>query len=262
MVKEITKMQEINNKMPNVFDVAKRAGVSRGTVDRVIFGRGRVSPNTRDKVLKAISELNYTPNTNASKLASRREYRLACLIPQFNKGDYWEAMYNGFIAAAKDYSSYSINLAIYNYDQMAVDSFLSESTKILESKPTGVIMNAVFREEVMRFAYKLEQEGIPYAFVDNKIDELDYTLYYGVDPYKSGALGAYLLTNRMDVKEIALVRLQRDLRHKADPNRPRRHGFTDYIESTPSSVIQKTKTAPLPPWKPSSRHIRTSTTLP
>ena len=230
MVKEITKMQEINNKMPNVFDVAKRAGVSRGTVDRVIFGRGRVSPNTRDKVLKAISELNYTPNTNASKLASRREYRLACLIPQFNKGDYWEAMYNGFIAAAKDYSSYSINLAIYNYDQMAVDSFLSESTKILESKPTGVIMNAVFREEVMRFAYKLEQEGIPYAFVDNKIDELDYTLYYGVDPYKSGALGAYLLTNRMDVKEIALVRLQRDLRHKADPNRPRRHGFTDYIE--------------------------------
>ena len=223
-------MQEITNKLPNIFDVAKRAGVSRGTVDRVIFGRGRVSPQTREKVLKAISELNYTPNSNASKLASKREYRLACLIPQFNKGDYWEAMYNGFIAATKDYSSYNLNLAVYNYDQMSVDSFLDESVKILESKPAGVIMNAVFREEVIQFANQLEHEGIPYAFVDNKIDELDYTLYYGVDPYKSGALGAYLLTTRMDVKEIALVRLQRDLKHKADPNRPRRHGFTDYIE--------------------------------
>ena len=223
-------MQEINNKMPNIFDVAERAGVSRGTVDRVIFGRGRVSQDTREKVIRAIEDLHYTPNANASKLASRREYRLACLIPQFHKGDYWESMYNGFIAATKDYPSYSINLSVHNYDQLEVDSFLSESKKILESRPAGVIMNAVFREEVMHFAFQLEQAGIPYAFVDNKIDELDYTLYYGVDPYKSGALGAYLLTNRMDVKEIALIRLRRDPRHKADPNRPRRHGFTDYIE--------------------------------
>lgn len=223
-------MQEINNKTATIFDVAKKAGVSRGTVDRVVFGRGRVSQKTRDNVLRAIQELNYSPNANASKLASKKEYQFACLIPAFKKGDYWEAMYNGFLSAAKDYSSYSINLAIHHYDQMDMDSFLSESRRILASRPAGVIMNAVFRDEVIGFARQLEEAGIPYSFVDNKIDELDYTLYYGVDPYKSGALGAHLLTNRTDVKEIALVRLKRDPRHKADPNRPRRHGFTDYIE--------------------------------
>ena len=223
-------MHEINNKTATIFDVANRAGVSRGTVDRVIYGRGRVSQQTKDKVHRAIEELNYSANTNASQLASKKEYAFACLIPEFKKGDYWEEMNKGFLAAAKDYSSYNINLTIRYYDQKNIQSFIKESEAILASKPSGVIMNTVFREEVATFTAALEQAGIPYAFVDNKIDELNYTLYYGIDPYKSGAFGAYLLTNRMEIEEIALVRLLRDPSHKADPNRPRRHGFTDYIE--------------------------------
>ena len=223
-------MQKINNKTANIFDVAEKAGVSRGTVDRVIYGRGRVSQQTRDKVLKAIEELNYSANANASNLASRKEYAFACLIPDFRKGDYWEEMNNGFLAAAKDFSSYSLNLSIHHYDQQDVSSFIRESELILSEKPAGVIMNTVFREQVTEFCHRLEDAGIPYAFVDNKIDELDYTLYYGVDPYTSGALGAWLLTVRANPKEIALVRLLRDPSKKADPNRPRRHGFSDYIE--------------------------------
>ena len=223
-------MQKINNKTATIFDVADKAGVSRGTVDRVIYGRGRVSQETRSKVQKAIEELNYSANSNASILASKKEYDFACLIPEFKKGDYWEEMNNGFLSAAQDYSSYSINLTIHHYDQQDVLSFIRESNKILAAKPAGVIMNTVFREEVTGFCRKLEDENIPYAFVDNKIDELDYTLYYGVDPYKSGALGAWLLTNRTNPEEVALVRLLRDPRRKADPNRPRRHGFSDYIE--------------------------------
>lgn len=223
-------MQVISNKCATIFDVAERAGVSRGTVDRVIHGRGRVSQGTREKVHKVIAELNYTPNANASKLASRKEYQFACLIPEFKKGDYWDEMNKGFLAAAKDFSSYNINLSIHYYDQTNVETFTKESRLILDSRPTGVIMNTVFREEVTQFTKDLENAGIPYAFVDNKIDELDYTIYYGTDPYKSGALGAYLLTNRTDVQEVALVRLLRDPGHKADPNRHRRHGFTDYIE--------------------------------
>ena len=58
---------------------------------------------------------------------------------------------------------------------------------------------------------------------------MDYMLYYGVDPYKSGTLGAFLLTNHCNPKDIVQVRLIRDSKHKADPNAPRRQGFLDYI---------------------------------
>lgn len=224
------KMQKADNIAPSVFDVAKLSGVSRGTVDRVIHGRGRVSEITRKKVLKAIDELQYRPNSNASHLATRSDYLFACLIPEFKSGEYWEEMNGGFLAAARSFSAGNIRVHIHHYDQTDVASYLRECRAIMEEAPAGVVMNAVFREETVQFAGELEERGIPYAFVDNKIDSLDYTLYYGVDPDKSGALGAWLLTWRDHPSDVALVRLLRDPARKADPNRPRRHGFTDYLE--------------------------------
>ena len=231
-------MKQISNSAPTIFDVARLAGVSRGTVDRVLYDRGRVSQKTKDKVRKVISELGYSPNQNASSLANRKEYRFACLIPQFSKDDYWEEIYNGFIEGTESVRLASVCLDMYLYDQTDVDSFNSACSQILAGEPAGVIMNAVFKDAVTDFAHMLGARGIPYAFIDNKVDDLDYLLYYGVNPYKSGELGAFLLTNRQVVREIALIRLIRDSRHKADPNAARRHGFIDYIEENlPDCVI-------------------------
>ena len=221
---------EISKKAPTIFDVARLAGVSRGTIDRVLYGRGRVSQSTLQKVQDAIATLGFSPNLNASSLASRKKYVFSCLIPKFVEGDYWGEIYKGLCSGIDNMVKYNISLDINLYDQINVESFKNSCRKILETRPNGVIMNAVFKEEVTQFAESLEAAGIPYAFLDNKIDDLNYLMYYGVDPYKSGALGAFLLTTRCDVKDILLVRLIRDLKHRADPNAPRRHGFIDYIE--------------------------------
>jgi len=221
-----------------IFDVARLAGVSRGTVDRVVYGRGRVSQKTQEKVRKAIEQLGYSANPNASSLANRKEYLFVCLIPEHKKGEYWEEIEKGFIEGAKSILFGAVRLDIRYYDQTDAESFVRASREIPALHPSGVILNAVFKDEVSEFAATLSANAIPYAFVDNKIDDLDYTLYYGVDPYKSGALGAFLLTTRCQVREIALIRLIRDSRHKADPNAPRRHGFVDYIEENfPDCVL-------------------------
>lgn len=231
-------MKQFSNSAPTIFDVARMAGVSRGTVDRVVYGRGRVSDATREKVLNAIAELNYSPNPNASSLASRKEYRFACIIPEYSKGDYCEEIYKGFIEGAESIQFGSIILDVYLYDQTDVDSFISASQEILENSPSGVIMNPVFSEAASEFAGQLSAQNIPYAFVDNKVDGLDYVLFYGVDSHKSGELGAFLLTTRYDVKEIAIIRLIRDARQKADPNGGRRNGFLNYIsENYPECMV-------------------------
>ena len=101
-------MKQISNSSPTIFDVARAAGVSRGTVDRVVYGRGRVSPKTKEKVRKAIKILGYKANPNASLLAKKREYHFACLIPEYRKGDYWEEIYNGFIEIRTGFSMKTI----------------------------------------------------------------------------------------------------------------------------------------------------------
>lgn len=48
--------------MTSIIDVAKVAGVSKSTVSRLISGKGYVSADSQEKILKAMKELNYTPN--------------------------------------------------------------------------------------------------------------------------------------------------------------------------------------------------------
>ena len=105
---------------------------------------------------------------------------------------------------------------------------MQNSTKKRQQAILDIIhAGPVFNQEEL--ALRLKEAGIPLAFVDQKLDGVDYTVYYGANPHEAGRLGAYLLTHRMDVKELAMVRLIRDPRQLADPNRIRRKGFLGYI---------------------------------
>lgn len=66
---------------PSVYEVARRAGVSTATVSRVLAGRERVLPPTRDKVLTAVVELGYVPSGAARDLAARRTGVLGLCFP-------------------------------------------------------------------------------------------------------------------------------------------------------------------------------------
>ncbi|GKW72203.1 hypothetical protein FJMB00501_22870 [Enterobacter hormaechei] len=55
---------------PTIYDIARVAGVSKSTVSRVLNKQTNISPEAREKVLKAIDELNYQPNKLARALTS------------------------------------------------------------------------------------------------------------------------------------------------------------------------------------------------
>lgn len=61
-------------------DVAKRARVSTATVSRVLNGGGGVRPATRSRVLRAVEELNYTPDLNARSLAGAQPRSLGVVM--------------------------------------------------------------------------------------------------------------------------------------------------------------------------------------
>jgi len=226
-----------SKKIPTVFDIAREAGVSRGTVDRVIHKRGRFSAETEARVRDAIQRLGYSANLNAAKLASRTRRRIACLLPSYREGEYWYYMNRGLMESA-DELGFNLDLEMFLYDQTDIDSFADCCERLLEEAPDGVLMNAVFKDEVTAFATQLHQMGIPYAFIDNKVDGLDNILFVGIDGYRCGELGAFLLTLSGEPGEILLVRILRDKGHKGDPNESRRQGFLDYINANmPGTVI-------------------------
>ena len=69
---------------PTIKDVAKKSGVGVGTVSRVINGGINVNKETHERVLNAIKELNYIPNSLGAKLRTNQNKVFALLIPLIN----------------------------------------------------------------------------------------------------------------------------------------------------------------------------------
>ena len=61
-------------------EVAEKAGVSTSTVSKVLKNYSNISEETRSRVLKAVKELNYVPNSTASSLSSKNKDKVALYI--------------------------------------------------------------------------------------------------------------------------------------------------------------------------------------
>jgi DNA-binding LacI/PurR family transcriptional regulator len=89
----------------NIKEVAKRAGVSVATVSRVLNHPESVAPVTRDKILKIINEVEYTPNWFARGLNFNKTNTIALLIPNILNPGYMEiAKGVEDVAHQKDYT--------------------------------------------------------------------------------------------------------------------------------------------------------------
>ncbi|WP_299817573.1 LacI family DNA-binding transcriptional regulator [uncultured Roseibium sp.] len=67
---------------PTVHDIAREAGVSLSTVDRVLNGRTDVRPKNAERVRAAVEKLGYVRDTYAANLAKQRRYRFLFVLPE------------------------------------------------------------------------------------------------------------------------------------------------------------------------------------
>ncbi|MFV0287910.1 MAG: LacI family DNA-binding transcriptional regulator [Mycoplasmatales bacterium] len=104
-----------SEKFVTIKDVAKKAGVSIATVSRVI-NNGNVKLDKRKKILKAIADLNYVPNSSARNLASvSKTKRITLIIPDISTYYYSEVI-KGFTEIVKIYK-YDPIIESFNYEE-------------------------------------------------------------------------------------------------------------------------------------------------
>lgn len=70
--------------MPTILEVAALAGVSTATVSRVLSHPDRVAEQTRERVLKAVQSLGYTPNVAARTLRTLRATKILLTVPDIS----------------------------------------------------------------------------------------------------------------------------------------------------------------------------------
>ena len=219
-------------------DIARRTGLSKGTVDRVLHNRGEVSRKSYERVMDVIRELGYEPNPYASLLAKGKKHLVAVLIPSHDPGSFWELAASGIDRPTDSVTAAGLEAVPFPYDQYDIDSFRAACEKVLEANPSGVVLAPLFQGETEAVTARFQERGIPYCFIDSRPDSNGYLAYFGMPLYKSGYLCADQLTGGRDIPGVLIVRVRRDRLQQSDPTVNRRAGFLDYmLENIPDCKI-------------------------
>ena len=212
-------------------DIAAMAGVSVGTVDRVIHGRSGVSEESKVRVEKILDQLNYQPNMYASALASNRKYHFACLLPLHENGEYWSDVERGILQATKTYTDFHVNHSLSFYDPYDYHSFTDAANRILEEDPDGVLFAPTRPEFTGPFVAQLNQRNIPYIYIDSNIREYPALAFYGQNSFQSGIFAArmMMLAAGKETTEIAIFRKINDGIVGSNQQERREIGFREYM---------------------------------
>ena len=212
-------------------DIAQKANVSIGTVDRVIHNRGEVSKTTRDLILSIINELEYQPNILASTLASKKKFTFIVFTPEpiYPEG-YWNKPMVGVRKAFQEIQQYGVDISIHIFKQSDSQTFIDEAELILQNKPDGVVLAPFFSREAKLFVSELKAHEIPYVFIDSNIKDSDKLSYIGQDSFQSGMLAAKLLN--YSVPENASILILNFAKETDNLNHlvQREKGFYEYFK--------------------------------
>jgi len=146
---------------PTIQDVARRAGVSRQTVSRVLNNKGEVRPETRDRVLAAIEELNYRPNAVARSMVRGHTCTLGCISPSLTDFTF-ASIIEGAQAEARRQGYFILTGSAPT--EQEVESLLEE---FLHRQVDGLIVFNPYADGRFRYLHPLIETGIPVVYLGN-----------------------------------------------------------------------------------------------
>jgi LacI family transcriptional regulator len=220
-------------KKARIKDIAKLAGVSIGTVDRVIHNRGEVAEKTRIKVVRILKENNYSPNVMAQVLKSKKRYHLVSLLPEpTDANSYWQKHTVGMGKALLELDAFPVTLSEVNFDMQSEDDFQKKTIEVLKLNPDGVLLAPIFKSESVAFCRKLVTAKIPFVFIDGFIEETEFLAYIGENIFQSGRVAGQLLDMITPVNsDILAVNFVRNIQNVHHLN-SRIRGFISYLEKS------------------------------
>lgn len=177
-------------------DIANLAGVSKSTVSRVINNQKYVSKSNKEKILKIINKLNYTPNNIARSLVTKKTYTLGLIIPDITNPFYAET--TKIIENISRKLGYSV--IICNTDNRT--DLQNEYIDILRQRSVdGIIFGSVKTRDLN--TNNFFSQGIPYITYHRKLNNENTN--YVISDDISGIKMAVRYLSSLGHKNIAYI---------------------------------------------------------
>lgn len=222
------------DKKYTIKDIAKLAGVSKGTVDRVLHDRGKVSPKALEKVNEVLKVIDYEPNFIARNLKNNKIYRICILLPDPKIDPYWIPCLNGIDDVKKEFKVYNLVIETFYFNPEEKKSFLKASEEVLKFSPDAVLVAPLFHKETVEIIKKYDSLNIIVNTFNNQVDSSLVKSFVGQDLFRSGRVAAKLLDSITDYGQIAIVHIDETYKNAVYIQEKER-GFRDYFEEKENS---------------------------
>ena len=224
--------------------IAQLAGVSVGTVDRVLHNRGKVSDRALAAVQAVLDTQSYKYNIHTSAVAFKKtgkSLHLLISIPSSEKGEYWDLVKTGLDRALREYGDITIKYEYCFFDQFSSLSCREVFQTVANRSCSAVILGTTFIEETRELCLKLDERGVPYVFVDGSVPGTHPVGTFMVDQNVCGRLLARLMDGLTPAGTDIAVLLPRRIGTQMSNNSALRlQAFRDYFaENRPGRVIKE-----------------------
>ncbi|NJD01476.1 MAG: substrate-binding domain-containing protein [Ruminiclostridium sp.] len=206
--------------------IAELAGVSRGTVDRVLNNRPGVKPEVKDKILQISSELNYVPHMAAKTLAySKKPLTFGIVMPP-KEIDFFGEIRDGFQAAAEELKDFGIKLEYRYVSNREPHEAVTAIEELTRSGISGLMFSGMDDPGVRETINRASDYGIPVVTFNSDVFDCKRLCFVGQNLYKSGRIAAGLMA-RVTGRDAGIVIVTGNMKFQA--HKARVEGFTDRI---------------------------------
>lgn len=177
--------------MATMKQIAQLAGVSRGTVDRVLNKRGFVNEATAKKVIDIANSLHYTPSKAARSLATlKRNLKLTYIMPDPKANHFFEQVRDGVLKKAADLQEYGVTVELLYSDFSAPETQNHQLDRAVSNGTSGIAIAGFNNPEAADKLREISSSGIPIVTVNTDIANCGRIAYVGSDSYKCGETAA------------------------------------------------------------------------
>lgn len=223
-----------------ITEIAKLAGVSIGTVDRVLHNRGRVSPETEKRIRAIVKKYDYQPDPLARHLKKHTKYKIGVLLPSLDTGSgYWNKVYEGIENYIRnDLVAFSFSLEPFFFERKEAGNIEEQFKAMLNSDCNAYVIAPVLQKNIrdLLIATKISK---PFCFVDSSIPDIERNVsaeklplsVITQNPYKAGFI-AGKLTQMIGSREGTYIVLE--VYGSAYNQNERARGFCAWFENKKS----------------------------
>lgn len=182
--------------MSTIKDVAKIAGVSIATVSRVVNNNPKVGKPTRDRVLKVMSELGYTPNANARALVKQSSTTLGVVIPDLSD-PFFATLATGVDKIANQHNMQMLLSTGHNDE----NSERRAINLLIEQRCDAVVVHSKRLSDQELIEYSEKVPGL--VLIDRYIEQISHRCIW-LDNYEGGRIAARHLAS-LNHKNVACI---------------------------------------------------------